>query len=67
MPHDDAYGRYHIKSAGIYETADTLYVIHTFFFNMSHYQQKWDNITKPKRALSVFILRTRNMLLAVHT
>jgi len=46
MPHDDTYGRYHIKSAGIYEIADTLYVIHTFFFfNMSHYQQNKSGTT----------------------
>lgn len=68
MPRDDAYGRYHIKSAGINEIAYTLYVVHTtFFLNISQYQRKWDNITKPIRALSVFILRNSNVLLALHT
>jgi len=62
MPRDDAYSRYHTKSAIIYEIADTLYVVHTFFFsNISHYQHEWDNITKPIREMSVFILRNSNM------
>jgi len=68
MPRDDTYGRHHIRSAGIHEIADTLYVVHNFFcLNISQYQRKWDNITKPIRELSVFILKNSNMLLALHT